>query len=333
MTKKIVSVLSFFIAIIMFVSLSSTNLIKAQGELTTQILLFSKEQISSNAPVLVSIVCRNNSSNFIADHALEIKMQSLRDSSVQKIKNIQMAYTQTGASPTVGTIQSLGNDNFRAFTQGVYPLNVGDSLIYALEINLNPLTVKNIEDFKLSFKCISTLAGDRFTETLDATEPYVDDYISVSSTLEGEKVVYRFFNKQIGSHLYTISTDERDKVLGLSEQWQYEGSKYIVFGTPGEGRVPVYRFFNRQTGAHLYTISEDEKNSILQMSNIWMFEGVKFYVYNVKADSTLTGVYRFFNRVNGSHLFTISTNERDSISNGLKDFSFEGEKYFVKPLD
>ena len=40
-------------------------------------------------------------------------------------------------------------------------------------------------------------------------------------------------------------------------------------------------------------------------------------------------MYRFFNTATGSHFFTISAAERDSIISNLKHFNFEGVAYYL----
>lgn len=89
-------------------------------------------------------------------------------------------------------------------------------------------------------------------------------------------LVYRFFNHVRGGHLYTISEDERDTLMQLSE-WNYEGIKLYVHENYAEETVPVFRFFNHLRGDHLYTISEIERDAVMQLPE-WTYEGIPFYV-------------------------------------------------------
>jgi subtilisin family serine protease len=94
--------------------------------------------------------------------------------------------------------------------------------------------------------------------------------------------VYRFFNSTNGAHFYTISLDERDKILNEPEfeSYEYEGIKFYVYKISGSGRKAVYRFFNTSNGSHLYTTSTSERDKILNDSfyDFFEYEGIKFYV-------------------------------------------------------
>jgi hypothetical protein len=88
--------------------------------------------------------------------------------------------------------------------------------------------------------------------------------------------LYRFYNKQNGTHFYTASVSEKDTILS---RWGYiyqlDGVAYNVSITGG---TPVYRFYNTN-GTHFYTISESEKNNVIaRWPNVYRFEGVAFYV-------------------------------------------------------
>jgi lysyl endopeptidase len=141
--------------------------------------------------------------------------------------------------------------------------------------------------------------------------------------------VYRFFNKNNGAHLYTISEEEKAQILILTNQWSYEGIKFYVHQDLELQAVPVYRFWNTENGAHLYTISEDEKNYVLNNLAKFNYEGAKFYVYESQITTGLKPVFRFFNKKNGAHLYTISNEEKTTIINTLPHFDFEGTKFYV----
>lgn len=149
---------------------------------------------------------------------------------------------------------------------------------------------------------------------------------------DGSTPIYRFFNKQNGAHLYTISTNERDTIkTTLSDLWQYEGEKFKVFENQVEGTVPVYRFFNTKTGAHLYSINDTEVSNVLNNLAEFNYEGIKFYVYGTEVEESIN-VYRFFNTENGAHIYTISDQEFDTIRTTLPNFDSEGIKFYVKNL-
>jgi hypothetical protein len=93
---------------------------------------------------------------------------------------------------------------------------------------------------------------------------------------------------------------------------------------------PVYRFWNQQTGSHFYTISETEKNSLINdYSHVFVFEDAVFYAFASKASNTLP-VYRFWNQQTGSHFYTISETEKNSLINDYSHvFVFEDAVFYA----
>jgi hypothetical protein len=95
--------------------------------------------------------------------------------------------------------------------------------------------------------------------------------------------VYRFWSDQFGSHFYTISEAERDKVeRQYPDVWTFEGTAFYAWpeGRQPQGTQAVYRFWSDQLGGHFYTISEAEKDkTIAQYPDVWTFEGVAWYAY------------------------------------------------------
>lgn len=104
--------------------------------------------------------------------------------------------------------------------------------------------------------------------------------------------------------------------------------------------VPVHRFYQYQGGFHFYTSDENERSTIYELSIdgelTYNYESVSFRALASDKDS-LTGatiegavpVYRFFNRENGAHLYTIDENEKNHIINKLNNFSFDGVSYYA----
>lgn len=92
----------------------------------------------------------------------------------------------------------------------------------------------------------------------------------------------------------------------------------------------VYRFFRPDVGVHFYTASEFERDSVIANLSNYSYEGESYVSASETADP-LTGarpVYRFFNNGTGSHLYTISEAERDSISSNLPNYTYEGIAYY-----
>lgn len=100
--------------------------------------------------------------------------------------------------------------------------------------------------------------------------------------------------------------------------------------------------------AHFYTASEQEKDGLIAISQQqqsqgkqvdWIFEGSATN-FNVSLDplinytsagieSILSPVYRFFNPLSGTHLYTIDSLERDAVLITLPHYRFEGIVYYA----
>ncbi|MCA9386822.1 hypothetical protein KC669_02185 [Candidatus Dojkabacteria bacterium] len=198
--------------------------------------------------------------------------------------------------------------------------------VYAKKGN-NTITFNSLPKGLVADNCEVTVTSNDTADTLNVSKFTVEGTAVVTGP---EGSVYRFFNKKNGAHLYTISVNERDTVLGLTDEWTYEGIVYVVETTEVEGTVPVYRFWNSENGAHLYTTSQNEKDTVSSTLPKFQFEGIKYYVYPEMADGKVP-VYRFFNTENGAHLYTVSEDEKTTVETTLPKFNFEGTKYYVMP--
>lgn len=91
----------------------------------------------------------------------------------------------------------------------------------------------------------------------------------------------------------------------------------------------IYRFFNTASGTHFFTGSIEERNHVIGNDALLSYEGPAF---GGSRQSTGTvselAVFRFFNSQTGTHFYTASTGERDSIINTLPQFTFEGISYY-----
>ena len=142
--------------------------------------------------------------------------------------------------------------------------------------------------------------------------------------------VYRFFNPHTGAHFYTASGPERDVVIStLAGTFDYEGVAYGVVATPANSS-PLYRFYNRKNGTHFYTASPTESEHVKSaLASTYTYDGP---VYNVCATplAGATPVYRFFNKKNGSHFYTISAAEKDLVSSKLSAvYAYEGPAFYL----
>ena len=108
-------------------------------------------------------------------------------------------------------------------------------------------------------------------------------YISVdpfTGNPEPEKV-YRFFNTDTGTHLYTTSEVEKEYVEDNLANYSLETEFFFAFGELQPDTQPVYRFFNTDTGAHFYTSSEVERQSVEDTLPNYTSEGIAYYTFPI----------------------------------------------------
>ncbi len=105
----------------------------------------------------------------------------------------------------------------------------------------------------------------------------------------------------------------------------------------GDGIVEIFRFFEYQQGYHFYTSSEAERDSVQQQIDngelSYNYEGASFSALAEDDNADLlTGakpVYRLFDSTTGSHVYTISEKEKNSIVDNLPNYSFEGTAFYA----
>ena len=94
--------------------------------------------------------------------------------------------------------------------------------------------------------------------------------------------VYRLYNQDTGTHLYTISEVERDSVTANLSNFSLESESFFAYTEERSGTIPVYRFYNADTGAHFYTPSETEKNVVEDTLPNYTSEGIAYYAFPVE---------------------------------------------------
>jgi hypothetical protein len=182
-----------------------------------------------------------------------------------------------------------------------------------------------------------------YPETLSYTAPaagtyYIELYAaegtgttSLAWSIAPEPLVsiYRFYNVRTGTHFYTPSLDEANAVLAnYSNVFRYEGIAYYTRAS--KNSQPLYRFYNRRNGSHFYTASADERDRVIaSYSNVFTYEG-ETYKVTPAAEAGKTPVYRFYNIRNGSHFFTASLDEANSvIAQWSHVYRFEGPAFYL----
>ena len=145
--------------------------------------------------------------------------------------------------------------------------------------------------------------------------------------------VHRFFNRRNGSHFYTADANEQVRVLTtLSATYSYDGIAYTVNTANTANNSPLYRFYNKKDGSHFYTASESEKKAILaRLSATYSLDGPAYKVCLTPVTGATT-VYRFYNKMNGSHFYTASESEKKHVLTDLSaTYSLDGPAFYVAP--
>ncbi len=101
--------------------------------------------------------------------------------------------------------------------------------------------------------------------------------------------------------------------------------------TTGYELAPLYRFHRKDNNSHFFTAIEAEKDAVLTNlpQDIWSLEGVSHHVLLSQPVGALP-VYRLFNKVSGSHFYTMTVSERDHVLSTMPNvLSLEGVGFFA----
>lgn len=179
-----------------------------------------------------------------------------------------------------------------------------------------------------------TVAGT-FSFTVKATNASGSDTQELTLVVAGPAPtetlipVYRFYNARVGTHFYTPSAEERDMVMvRWPHIFAYEGVAYTV--NPANNSQPLYRFYNNKSGSHFYTASTEERDMVIvRWPHVFTYEGETYRVSPADAAGK-TPVYRFYNLNNGSHFYTASAEERDTVmARWSAIYSYEGPVFYL----
>ncbi|MBS0430486.1 MAG: VCBS repeat-containing protein [Proteobacteria bacterium] len=145
----------------------------------------------------------------------------------------------------------------------------------------------------------------------------------------GRAAIYRFYNGKTGAHFFTISEYERDQVRAKYPQFAFEGIGFYAQVGGNDGAQPVFRFYNVRTGTHFFTISEYERDQVqAKYPEVYTYEGVAWYAVTT-SEAGSSPVYRFYNTKTGTHFYTLSAGERDSVIARYREYSYEGIAYYA----
>ena len=128
---------------------------------------------------------------------------------------------------------------------------------------------------------------------------------------------HRLYNPNNGAHHFTLSAEERDKLV--KDGWKYEG---VAFKTRRGGSDAMYRMYNPYSGDHLFTPRFDEAHGLQDAG--WVYEGVPFFAWG-PGDGGVK-VTRLYNPYDGMHHMTASD---DEVKRLVKEGWKEEESYAV----
>ena len=177
--------------------------------------------------------------------------------------------------------------------------------------------------------------------TSDNTMDGDDDYAKVHvKTAAGVKD----FKQTVGERTWgDVAFTYTDKVsyqhklysfrIPLSEIGAGSGTaefSFTTYGTAAVTLMPVYRFYNVKNDSHFYTADESERTVVVAtLGSTYLFEGVA-YTVNTSNPANNAPLYRFYNTRDGSHFYTASAAERDSVVANLAAlYRLEGTAYDV----
>lgn len=209
----------------------------------------------------------------------------------------------------------LGNDTLNGGTGTDTAYFSGAYSNYKFAVSNGTITVSGTDGR-------DTLTG---FEKLQFGDGRIVEASSVTTTITSSPV-YRFYNTATGTHLYTMSTAERDSIREKLPQYSYEGVAFSAFEVAAGNPAYVYRFYNNNTGTHFYTANATERDAVTKLAG-FSYEGVA-YIAGTSSQGGLDPLYRFYNSNTGSHFYTASESERAAVSK-LVGFVDEGIAYYV----
>ena len=217
----------------------------------------------SDADNLVADDTNKRSDVFVYDRVEQTTVRTQADSFASISGNGQYAVFNSGSSNLVAEDTNEAGDVF-VIDLDRNRFNTDDvNRFYQFEKGFHFYTLDDVEiDYVRQQSAMGELSyqdeGEKFTVLTD------DKDALTGATIEGVEAVYRFFNTETGSHLYTTDEVERAFIEENLPNYSAEGIKYYAFESQPQGveTIPVYRLLNTDTGSHLYTIEQSELNYI-----------------------------------------------------------------------
>jgi len=106
-------------------------------------------------------------------------------------------------------------------------------------------------------------------------------YTGAGTNSKSARPVYHFTSQTLTPHFYTISKEERDRLIDEQpDVWTYEGVAFYAYPEGGqpEGAIPVYRFWSDLLSTHFYTIDKSEKDAYIKdYPDLCTYQGIAWY--------------------------------------------------------
>ncbi|WP_376960046.1 hypothetical protein ABNQ39_20245 [Azospirillum sp. A26] len=252
------------------------------------------------------------------------------------------------ASIEMVTVKLRSDATYNFYSTGAYKqrLTIFDSSGYLLNVKRDEtgsIASINQDDRIISFKPDTTgtyyvrldnsSSSNMASWNLSVTEDIGSDSRNTPGLIiDSGRPIYRFFNRSTGTHFFTSSEDERDNIRAGLNNFSYEGPAFNAATTASSDPITVYRFFNKRIGTHFFTSSTVERDNVIATSSdTYSFEGEAYKALSSDSSNpNAKSLYRFFNKTNGTHFYTSSDVERDSIiRNSSASYNFEGVAYKV----
>lgn len=128
--------------------------------------------------------------------------------------------------------------------------------------------------------------------------------LTLSSSVSGQKTVYRYYNPIANKHYWSTGT-----LPGHLKGYQLDGAAFYT----GSSGVPVYRFYNPTTDKYFWTTTPEHENL-----GGYRKEGIAFY-----GASQGVPVYRYYNPSKDIHLWT-----KDPAHEHLGGYNKEGIAFY-----
>jgi hypothetical protein len=199
------------------------------------------------------------------------------------------------ASPITGTLNADTDwsDVYRVW------LNAGQTL----SVTLNGVGGTDFDIFLYAPNATSVEVDDSVADSSGDVYPETFDYLAPTSGF-----YYLEAYAYTGAGAYTMS--------------------YTI--TPASTVKPVWRFYNKRNGSHFYTATLSECNSVRDnLSATYAYEGPAYTINTLNALNS-SPLYRFYNKRNGSHFYTASLAEKNSVQANLSaTYAYDGPAYNV----